>query len=275
MHTMAAPSSVSTIQINASDLAKYCGLNRFCSDEEVARQFWTRNLALARHLNVDFLPMARTQTEECLRRASREETRDLKTSLGLNEDADVAQVSAALRKTVVRPAAEAPKARGADTTVTQAAARHALSSSLTTAVAHDVRVERGARREREAVDAVERASGRTVCERNDRYLSSTLLVFREYSVVLVGKVDGRFADTGHVVEVKERQKRFFGHIVPYECAQLHCYMHLTHTRSALLVERFDGASQEHWVQFDDEFWRTCVTKLTQFLHARLCDAETH
>ena len=69
-------------------------------------------------------------------------------------------------------------------------------------------------------------------------------------VVLVGKVDG-FCD-GKVVEVKNRQKRFFTQIPAYEKVQLLAYMFLTGTLEAEHVECFDQQLKSRRVEFDQE-----------------------
>lgn len=72
----------------------------------------------------------------------------------------------------------------------------------------------------------------------------------QVQVVLVGKVDG-FCD-GKVVEVKNRQKRFFTQIPAYEKVQLLAYMFLTNTLEAEHVECFDQQLKSRRVEFDQE-----------------------
>ena len=78
--------------------------------------------------------------------------------------------------------------------------------------------------------------------------------------VLVGKVDGRFEETGEIIEAKERRNRLFKRVVEYERVQLHCYMHLTRTRCSVLRERYDGHVMEHVVPFDEDFWRETIAE---------------
>ena len=221
---------MATLQINSSDFAKYCGLNNFCTEEDAVRQFWTCNLALARRLRVDFLPLAKTRTDECIQRAGKQETEKLKSSLGLDADASTQQVSEALRATVVQPSAAKTTVKQVDATLRDAVASHSIGDTLAAALTQDVRMQRGVRLENSVIDTLEVSTGRKVIARNKEYMRSVLYTFRDYSVVLVGMVDGRFADTGHVVEIKERQRRLFGKIVSYERAQLHCYAPHKHTR---------------------------------------------
>ena len=88
-------------------------------------------------------------------------------------------------------------------------------------------------------------------------------------VVLVGKVDGRFEETGEIIEAKERRKRLFERVVEYEKVQIHSYMHLTKTLSGVLRERYDSKTMDHTVQFDESFWADVIDKLSAFIHKEL------
>ena len=85
---------------------------------------------------------------------------------------------------------------------------------------------------------------------------------QDIQVVLVGKVDG-FCD-GKLVEVKNRQKRFFDSIPTYEKVQLLAYMFLTDTLEADHVECLDQQVKTRKVEFEpQEFEQITLDALHQ------------
>lgn len=100
-----------------------------------------------------------------------------------------------------------------------------------------------------------------------KHLGTTSFVLQgklaqDIQVVLVGKVDG-FCD-GKLVEVKNRQKRFFNTIPTYEKVQLLAYMFLTDTTEADHVECLDQQVKTRKVEFDpQEFEQITLDALHQ------------
>ena len=85
---------------------------------------------------------------------------------------------------------------------------------------------------------------------------------QDIQVVLVGKVDG-FCD-GKLVEVKNRQRRFFDSIPTYEKVQLLAYMFLTDTLEADHVECLDQQVKTRKVRFEpQEFEQITLDALHQ------------
>ena len=85
---------------------------------------------------------------------------------------------------------------------------------------------------------------------------------QDIQVVLVGKIDG-FCD-GKLVEVKNRQKRFFDSIPTYEKVQLLAYMFLTDTLEADHVECLDQQVKTRKVEFEpQEFEQITLDALHQ------------
>ncbi len=93
------------------------------------------------------------------------------------------------------------------------------------AIAQQTQMKRGTILEKNSLDVLEEQSGKRVMHRNSKRLRSTLFRVNDMEVVLVGKADGRFEETGEIIEAKER--RLFERVVEYEKVQIHGYMHLT------------------------------------------------
>tara|TARA_X000000950_G_scaffold181227_1_gene219750 strand:- start:27654 stop:28502 length:849 start_codon:yes stop_codon:yes gene_type:complete len=256
-----------SIQINSSDLAKFVGLNPYVDDEERDLCFWSKNKRLALDLGVPVQRRA-TQIEQWARAAAPEEIRITRTALSLADTATEPEVVAALRDAVVKPAVACERNRESKeiaSTLSGILPRGAVPASLSAALEHETRLERGTRRETSAIDAFEQATQASVHRRNDCAFTNQLFEWEGRRVMLVGRVDGIAKDTGEVVEAKQRRNRLFGRVVDYERAQMHCYMHLTGASSALLIETYDNRSQTHAVQFDDGFWQMCIDKLKLYL----------
>ena len=267
------------IRITASNFAKYAGCNPFCDEAERTSTFWKHNDRLARELGrddvIDNEPPATTRVEAHVTAAPRSVRKQLCEALGapITLAATPILIAAAIQDRVVSPAVKQETAAKADAALKTDVAR-TLPAEVQTVIAHDVQLQRGVKREASNVDNVQQTTGRVVTTRNDTYMDCKLFdvplpgddgVCRIGEVWLSGMIDGAFADTGHVVEVKERRNRLFHRVVLYECVQLHCYMHLKKTSRALLRERFDEETEEHWVDFDPAFWDECLQKLRAFL----------
>ena len=258
------------LKVCASDVGKFAGLNPYTTEDENARAFWRRNAKVARALgkHVPEEAFCRTNVERVILQSSSEERASVGARLGTTSDA--ASLIKHIQSTVVSPAVSQGTAKQCDAALaTTALAKE--GSKLGEAIEQDVRLQRGTKREHDCLEHVQRAHDCPVVDRNKVYLHARLLETTDAVVELVGFVDGVFEDTGHVVEVKQRRNRLFGRVVPYEKAQVHCYMVLTGTRRALLCERFDDESMEHWIDFDDAFWeesvlggvRTFVTRMLE------------
>ena len=261
-----------SIRINASDLAKYTGHNGFCAPNEVAACFWNSNRALAIEYNVETPRLYANRTEEAIAKMTEADRSVLKHAIGVAHDAAPQALSRAVHARAVE-AAQQPTNAGVDSALAATSADLIANLSLSAArqtadaLEMDARVQRGIAKETESIDALEVQRGMRIVERNQEHLREKIAEWNGLDVILVGRVDGRIQGTGEVVEIKERRKRLFEMVPLYEQVQLHAYMHMTKTRRAMLRERFDRASAEHWVIFDDDLWSGCLRLLMSFLDA--------
>ena len=261
------------IQINCSDLAKFTGHNPYCSDEESTRAFWQSNRCLALKLgrkpeeNIGIV-------EEALKMCDTQQLEDLRFNLKIDSAASCKDISREIGRAIVTPAV-VQTSNSLVSDVMQEKCDRAVKGSAESltrvrdAIAQQTQMKRGTVLEKNSLDELEKQSGKRVMHRNSKCLRSTLFRVNDMEVVLVGKVDGRFEETGEIIEAKERRKRLFERVVEYEKVQIHSYMHLTKTLSGVLRERYDSKTMDHTVQFDESFWADVIDKLSAFIHKEL------
>lgn len=250
------------VRVRASDFAKFTGHNKFVTHEEATALLWQRNpkVAAARGINVE--PEA-NEIERDFRKSSVPTQTAVRESLCLPADAPVERVVRAVHEKIVAPLAKV------ETTAQMTAQLDILPTGLgtvRTTIEREAQKMRGTLREDASINKIEQETGRAVGRRNEQYYQKTLPLDRtDIEVVVAGMLDGRFDDDGGIVEAKERRSRLFGYVVPYEMLQLHCYMFLTGTTKATLVERLDEQSERYEIAFSDDFWRHSLDKFERFL----------
>ena len=144
-----------------------------------------------------------------------------------------------------------------------------IPSTFIESIKQDVQISRGIKREKGNIENFESKSKMVVTEQNSQLFEKKITVWKQYEVLLVGKVDGisRDKDGNHIIiEVKERRNRLFSNLVDYEKVQLHCYMVLTDIKKAILIERFDDETNEYDITFDEDFWKECLSNFSNFLN---------
>jgi len=125
--------------------------------------------------------------------------------------------------------------------------------------------ERGKNSEEDSLDRVQTRSKIVVRERNAKFYKRYIEYNEgESKFMLGGKVDG-ITEDGCLVEVKNRQYKFFPSIPVYENVQIHAYMFLTDIKSCKFVQSFNGEDREEMVTFDEEFWKKTIDKCTEFV----------
>ena len=254
------------IRVCSSDMARFTGHNPYVSLADSEISFWKRNPKLATWLG-------REKIEEkdeivCnVKNLSQEDRERLSKDLNLSEEADVATIAHKIRKDVVQYVAQARSTKEADKRLDQMDTT--VKTLLLDCVKQESQKERGTLRETAAIENTEKQTGRIIDERNDKFYTKRMFTLNSgeytFNVILTGKIDGKFADSHEIVEMKERRNRLFHKVVDYERVQLHCYMVLTNENKSTLIETFNGDSLCHQVEFDAEFWNDCLEKLEAFL----------
>eukprot|EP00040_Diaphanoeca_grandis_P006671 m.38259 g.38259 ORF g.38259 m.38259 type:complete len:376 (-) comp17872_c0_seq1:110-1237(-) len=95
-------------------------------------------------------------------------------------------------------------------------------------------------------------------------------------VNLVGSVDA-LDEQGHVVETKHRRNRLFQQVPLYERIQLHGYMFLTSTTSAIHTQTYRDTSVETHIPWDPELWQHLEAGLSSIsaFDRRVSDSPQH
>ena len=138
------------------------------------------------------------------------------------------------------------------------------SGTLAADITSFVFTERGKNAEDSSLDRLETQLKQKIVQRNDKYFKTHV----EYGtdgkkIQLGGRVDG-ITEDGGLIEVKNRQRRFFSEVPLYERVQVHAYMVLTGVSTCQLVQSFNGREKATVVPFDAEFWNTVLSRLRNF-----------
>ena len=126
------------------------------------------------------------------------------------------------------------------------------------------RVSAGIVQEDAALRRVEAAAPGRRLDRQQHALRRTMTTGGGLHYVLYGKVDGVLTDDDGdsiIVETKQRQKRLFGRVPDYELPQLLAYMYMARAPAAIQNEDFQGARNEHRVEFDELLWAAIAEDL--------------
>jgi len=135
-----------------------------------------------------------------------------------------------------------------------------------------IHTEKGNKDEDKALNIYEKQIDQKIVERNTKFYK-TLIEFGNGSdnvdnvdsVYLGGRIDGITSD-GTLVEVKNRQYRFFNTVPIYEKVQVHAYMKLLNKSECNFVQNFRGKSKNEILLFDSEFWNEILDKLSAFVN---------
>lgn len=256
------------LRVRASDFAKFTAHNTFSKEDEVTALFWQRNVRAATARGIHVVPEV-GEIEGQIRECTRVEREAAAVSVHLPTNATAKDIARTINETLVEPMARS------DTNAETTAHLEALSAplkvrSIAESIGHEVQKLRGVQRENASIDRLEVETGRAVGKRNTQVFRRLLPLDRDDVLIeLVGMVDGRFKDTDGIVEIKERRNRLFGRVVNYERVQMHCYMFLTETDTATLIERYDDQSAQYSVGKDEQFWDDCMARFNAFLDRQL------
>ena len=120
---------------------------------------------------------------------------------------------------------------------------------------------RGIRDEKAVVDKVECDTHSRITERNVKLYTKDVdwpfEVDFPFIVRVIGRIDG-MNESGEIVEVKNRQKRFFSTIPLYERVQVQVYMWMIGARTCQFVQALDGDTKTEVVEYDENFIKNTV-----------------
>ena len=140
---------------------------------------------------------------------------------------------------------------------------------METSIQHDLQMRRGNIKETQNLNHIEKKTKKVITQRNSKLYSKNLYTDPEerYTLVLKGKVDGQ--SDGSIIETKNRTKRLFKVLRPYEQVQLEGYMYLTGFNKATLTEHYNEDSFEIDYCHDPEFWSECIRNIVDFMNTHI------
>ena len=127
-----------------------------------------------------------------------------------------------------------------------------------------IQTSKGSRDEKESLEALEKIDQQKIIKRNDTFYKKTIKLTNGHSIILGGKIDGLTQD-GTLIEMKNRQYRFFDIVPIYEKVQVYAYMILLDKTECKHVQNFKGKTKCTMLQFDKELWDTILEKMSRFV----------
>jgi len=124
----------------------------------------------------------------------------------------------------------------------------------------DLQMRRGNLKEYHNLNRYENKFKRKIGQRNSKLYTKLLYTDPEgkFQITIRGKVDGIVDDT--IIESKNRTKRLFKMLRPYEKVQLEAYMFLTGMKKAVLTEYYNEESCVIEYNHDSQFWNDLCTR---------------
>jgi nitrogen fixation protein len=249
-----------TINLNASELSKLTGHNRFDDPEK------TRNTILSRNgLSNVYVP--KSNVEEQLLKINKNDLKKVKKELKLDVKASLKEIEAVIKKNVINVSLD----KGIKEDVSREKVEKALKScptlqkTLESGIKHDLQMRRGNVKEEQNLNLTQKKEKIVIKERNSKMYNKILYKSPDgqYIINIRGKVDGITDDI--IVETKNRTKRLFKWIPGYEQVQLEAYMFLTGLERALHIECYDNEQLKIDYEHNPEFWDECVKKIVDYV----------
>jgi hypothetical protein len=123
-----------------------------------------------------------------------------------------------------------------------------------------VHTERGTRDEDKIIKSFEKKTDTKVTANNSKFYKKEILD----GVIVGGKIDG-LTETGELIEVKNRQYRFFNPIPLYDKIQIYTYMYILSKNSCKVVQNLKGKTMETDIEFKQEFWKEIEEGIQEFV----------
>jgi hypothetical protein len=249
-----------TIFINASELAKLTGHNKFEDFSKTIKTILSRN-----KLSNDYI--AKSNTEESLRSLKSEQLACIRNELTLPKTATIKEIESVIKNTVINKSlsndmTEDTSKSVADKTLLKTPM---INMVLKSGIKKDIQMKRGNVKEEKNLNLSEKKEKIVIKQRNSQMYSKVLFVEPggKYKTIIRGKVDGIMDDT--IVETKNRSRRLFHNIPGYEKVQIEAYMFLTGLDKAIHIECYNDEQVKTDYVHNGLFWYDCVGKINGFI----------
>lgn len=230
------------LTIFASELAACVGMNKYQSLSEALKKFWARSnkavyeAALERNSIIE-----KTVKQELF---EKDVINDIQDIIEKDHTLTSSQVETKIKEIFFEK-------------------KQDLSKDLAKQVKSYIHTEKGTRDEEESLDTFEKKINTKIVNRNSKFYKKEFQLKNGYTVKIGGKIDGLGVD-GSLIEMKNRQYRFFTQIPLYEKIQIHAYMNILDKSECNLVQNFKGQSKYETITFDSTFWNTVLENLSKF-----------
>ena len=249
------------IKIVASELSIITGHNKYEPITKAINTVLNRSGIVKKYI-------PNSKIEEKLLSLSKEDLKNIKLELNINENSSVKQVENMIKKQVLSKSlnekiSEDMSKKKVDEVIKS---MPTVSKCLETSVKQDLRMRRGNIKEDNNLNKTQTKRNIIIDNRNVQMYEKVLYVDpdRVYQIIIRGKIDGM--NDEYVVETKNRTRRLFNMIPDYEKVQLNAYMWMTEKVKSLHIECYNEDSNEVEYDFDKLFWDGCSNKILDFVN---------
>ena len=248
-----------TIRLNASEIAVITGHNRYQKIDELKEKILIRNrLKKGVVIKTDIQKTLIDIKDDSI-------LQNIKKELHLKDNASKKDIETKIKEICIQPQlqkqTEQESHKGLHTVLQHTPiVKKLLEKSAYT----DLIKARGTHNEEKSLNHSEKTNKLNIQKRNQTLYCRTLYSDDSYTIILQGRIDGMIGED-IVVESKNRAKRLFYKIPPYEKVQLEAYLYLTNTHKALHIENYNKMTNEQYYDHDETFWNECKDTIVNYV----------
>jgi hypothetical protein len=233
--------------LNASDVAAACGLNKYNSPKKIAQRYIDRKTRKVEDVmlqdyiiptkDVGLMVSCRGDDEMSRRFDVIQDNYNLGKIDDYTKKIEEASITSSIIKKVFEKSVSVSDVY--ESKIEKDLLMKDLPCSVGAISTDYVNKERGIREESKILDSFESRNKTIVKKRNDRMYYITLL-----GIKIGGRIDGYDDNSTKLIEVKNRQNRFFRKIPLYEQVQCEIYLRMLNLDKCIHIERFNGEDIE-------------------------------
>lgn len=232
------------LTVFASELAACIGMNKYQNLTEAMKKFWSRNNKLVYNAALERNAIVEKTVKQEL--FDRDIINDVQSIIESDTQfKNSAEIESTIKKLFVEK-------------------QQTLEPELAKQIKSYIHTEKGTNNEEASLDNFEKKISTKIVNRNSKFYKKSFQLKNGQFVQIGGKIDG-LGEDGSLIEMKNRQYRFFNQVPVYEKIQIHAYMKILDKNECSLVQNFKGKSRYDIVQFDESFWDTIITNLSKFI----------
>lgn len=248
------------ITVNASDLAKITGHNKFETIDIYVDKLLSKNGIIQKYI-------PKTNIERHLLSLKSAELNSIKKELKLDKTVNISEIELSLKKLIKCVNQEKTEDKSKSLLQEKLKETPLIEKLLKQSIEKDTRITRGNIRENSALNKTQTKINMNIVERNSKFYSRELFRSDKCIINLLGKIDGMINENNvkKIVETKNRRNKLFGTIPMYEKVQLEAYMYLTNLESSIHIENYNESQNIQEYEHNNEFWSECLTKTKDFM----------